>query len=119
MQLLDYVETHFVCAGFCDISEFYTFSDVGLGPPTIGCVDAVTNSLSSSLLLYGGVTLGVASLFLFGIISTCITCCCYDKTEDLHVEENEHRSMSGTSNNNINQTMDSSYSQPLYVREGL
>jgi len=31
MNALSYVEDFFDCAGICDISTFYTFSDVGNG----------------------------------------------------------------------------------------
>lgn len=34
MTIMDYIETNFECAGICNISTLYTFSDVSLGPPS-------------------------------------------------------------------------------------
>ena len=41
VTFLDYVENKYECAGFCDKFSFYSFTDIGDGPPPKSCRDDI------------------------------------------------------------------------------
>lgn len=48
LEALGAMEQDFMCAGMCDLSRYYTFSDVSIGKPSITCKEAVTDVVSSN-----------------------------------------------------------------------
>ena len=48
LNALSAIEHDFVCAGMCTQSRFYSFSDVGEGPTSRNCTQAINEYLEST-----------------------------------------------------------------------
>jgi hypothetical protein len=79
MEALNALETTFTCAGICENSIYYTYSNITEGIPTLTCTESVVNTINSNFLIYGIIAFAMAAGALMGLIASCVTCCCYKK----------------------------------------
>mmetsp|Transcript_48674 Transcript_48674/g.35832 ORF Transcript_48674/g.35832 Transcript_48674/m.35832 type:complete len:91 (+) Transcript_48674:580-852(+) len=88
MAALDATETEFQCAGLCELSKFYTFSEVGLGPPYQNCTQAINDYVSSKFPLWAAFFFIFAITLACGIVASFMICCCYKKDEPMFGRKN-------------------------------
>ncbi len=81
MLALQYMETAFGCAGMCELSSFYTFSNLDQSPPVINCTLAVEKIIDENFIIYGVISFVIGGALFMGLAASFITCCCYKKRD--------------------------------------
>jgi hypothetical protein len=69
------MENTLKCAGICDYSWFYVFTDVSLGVPSNSCVDAFLTLVTDNVIIIIIAGAGLAVSQLLGIIGSFMICC--------------------------------------------
>jgi hypothetical protein len=95
MNALNALETTFTCAGICENSIYYTYSNITKGVPTLTCTESMINTVNNNFVIYGVISFAMAAGAFLGLMASFVTCCCYrkkynnydDKEEDYKAKE--------------------------------
>mmetsp|Transcript_42443 Transcript_42443/g.31093 ORF Transcript_42443/g.31093 Transcript_42443/m.31093 type:complete len:148 (+) Transcript_42443:398-841(+) len=68
-------EIEFDCGGYCNISDFYMFSDISKGPPPRNCSYGSYKYIEDTFPKWAYICFLEAFLSIFGLIVSCKTCC--------------------------------------------
>lgn len=79
MNALDALETTFNCAGICQSSIYYTYSDIPKGIPSLTCTQSIVDYINAEFILFSIIAFSLAGGAFMGMLASCVTCCCYRK----------------------------------------
>lgn len=82
---LELIEDEFNCAGICERSPYYLFSDVNKGQPGQACAPKIQDYLETYSKRIGAAAIVVAVVLLLIIICSCCLCCHPDKRSERNV----------------------------------
>ena len=64
-------EVYFDCAGLCNSSIYYAFTDVSKGPNFVSCSESIEDYVHEYFPTYAVVCMIFAGLFLIGMVGGC------------------------------------------------
>mmetsp|Transcript_18366 Transcript_18366/g.17481 ORF Transcript_18366/g.17481 Transcript_18366/m.17481 type:complete len:125 (+) Transcript_18366:533-907(+) len=67
-------ESEWNCSGYCNISDFFTFTNISKGPPLKNCTKAGYDYVEAMFPRWAAISFVQAVVLVFGLLASCSIC---------------------------------------------